>query len=290
MDYIYSELDPNAIDFSNCLIYHDYKDLPDPDESNYKRIAFITTEFGSEAKSDAMLICLKINDEYTWVNALDSGVDDEVIRILSEKIKYLEETKADSSEVDEEIERILIIISRVKEELIERISDVTAPLIVNVSREDSSESEYGYILTLDKTWNEINDAYELGKNVLGKVWPEWETEALYYPPRALYPFVGVGQINPETYAVYTGDGTFTTDDPDGYPVISKKPGEGELVPVTIESHWENNLVYLSADHTVILRASADYGSDYEVEWQSSAIDGEITDFLYIQSGNTLTVV
>lgn len=276
MDYIYSELDPSAIDLSNCLIYHNYEELPAPDETNYKRIAFIKSDYSSETKSDVMLICLKINDEYTWVNALDSGIDTEIIRELSDKVDELEETKADSSAVIE---------------LAEIIEDITTPLIVNVSKED--DSEYGFILTLDKTWNEINEAYMTGKNVLIKDWPEWVEGGEVYPSRTIYTLLGVGMNSPEEYVVYTRIGTFKIDSTNGYPIM---PVDEELVPTTLTfnsqdvTEYENRyVVNIDKGDLLVITAENDYDDYYDADWEISAIEGSETDLLYAKYNNTLTV-
>ena len=298
MDYIYSQLDPSVFDLSKCLIYHNFKDLPDPQEDLYKRVAFVTQSDDFDLLNDSMYICLLVEGRYTWINAFTTGVDDKVIESLREMIA----TKASIAEVVESFQEVMGIINQMNqvietkadEEIVDQnIQTILAklddkadkvmvePLIINVKHTNEG-------LELDQKWQDIWDAYQEGKSVLCKYWPEWRTGATYYPPRTLYPMVGIGMVDPEKYVCYTGDGTFKTEYPEGYPIIELgSEGDGELVPVQITCTREDRI--LSVDEALTLAAFADFGGDYIIEWECTPITGELSDFHYFREGNELTV-
>lgn len=82
----------------------------------------------------------------------------------------------------------------------------TEPLIVNMIADGNGQS-------LDKTYREIADAFLSGRNVI-----------VYAQEDGAYAYVFINQIYHSNglYAVEGGSGfsllTFTTEDPDGYPV------------------------------------------------------------------------
>ena len=121
-----------------------------------------------------------------------------------------------------------------------------------------------------------------------KYWPEWIEDATYYPPRALYPMVGIGMLSPNEYACYTGDGTFVADSPESYPMVeSYSEDDGELVPVQIACSRDDTV--LNIDEALTMTAFADFGGEYEVDWEVLPVEGQLTDFHYIRDGKSLTI-
>ena len=64
MDYIYTELNPSVVDFSKCLIFHNFRELPQPQEGLYKRVAFVRDKDDFGLQNDSMFICLLQEGEY----------------------------------------------------------------------------------------------------------------------------------------------------------------------------------------------------------------------------------
>ena len=300
MDYIYTELDPTNIDLSKCLIFHNFRELPDPQEKLYKRVAFVTSSDNLDLMNDKMYICLLIEGRYTWVEALAPGVDAAVIEGLREYIA----TKADDQEVRDSFGEVINLIQDVNNglikqintkadedlvnqnfasvrELIDDLKEDDKPLIVNVNHISGG-------LEMDKTWQEIWDAYQAGKVVMCRYWPEWLTDATYYPPRALYPMVGIGVISPNEYVCYTGDGTFLADTPESLPrVDTYSEQDGELVPVQLT--YSGDDTNLKVGEAMTITAFADFGGDYSIDWEVLPLEGELTDFHYIKEDKTLTI-
>lgn len=300
MDYIYTELDPSAIDFSKCLIFHNFRELPDPQEKLYKRVAFVTSSDNLDLINDRMYICLLVEGRYTWVDVTAAGMDEAVIEGLREYIG----TKADTEEVqqsfDEVIDLIYVTRNGVMEvvdtkadedivnqnfssirDLISDLQEADKPLIVNVEHTVGG-------LQMDKTWQEIWDAYQEGKVVMCKYWPEWLDGATYYPPRALYPMTGIGMLSPNEYACYTGDGTFIADTPNSHPCVeSYSEDDGELIPIQLTFSGDDTNLYVGEATTIT--AFADFGGEYTVDWEVLPLEGEITDFHYIKEDKTLTI-
>ena len=127
MDYIYSQLDPSAFDLSKCLIFHNFKDLPEPQEKLYKRVAFVTDVDEFDLLNDKMYICLLIEGRYTWVDALNAGNEQAAIDALREIVN----TKADDSEVRESFVEVIQIIENTKSQLMEEINTKADSDIVN---------------------------------------------------------------------------------------------------------------------------------------------------------------
>lgn len=286
MDYIYTELDPSAIDLSKTLIFHNFKELPEPREELYKRVAFVTTSDNLDQLNDSMYICLLEEGEYTWVNAFSTGISDRAIEVLKEKIIELYNIKADAEEVVESFNEVKELIDQKADtddvvEDIEEIREIQKPFIVDIERKETT-------LELNKTWKEIKDAYMDGRTVLCKYWTVWDSDAGFFPPRAIYPMTGIGMRSPTEYVCYTGDGIFTAKSENDYPIIDNYgTADGELVPIKLVCSREDRV--LSVDEAITITAVADFGGDYTIIWECNPGVGELSDFVYMKDGKSLTI-
>lgn len=306
MDYIYSQIDPSVFDLSKCLIFHNFRELPEPQEKLYKRVAFVTETNELNLLTDSAYICLLVDGVYNWIDVFSNGVNDEEVRHMQIAISQIREVlagKADVNEVVESFQEVdemkadkefvnskfeLIdnnfetVISKINEKAdANTTAEALLPLIVNVAHNPDG-------LAMDKTWKEIMGAFLSGKNVLCKYWPEWLEGATYYPPRALYPMTGIGMLNENEFVCYTGDGIFMADTPESYPIIeSYSEQDGELVPVQLTCSRDDTQLYV--DEALTITAFADFGGEYKIEWEIEPLEGGLDDFHYIKEGNDLTI-